>query len=105
MSRGAAPLVRRRVAPHMRRHCVLVAVQVKALTLQDAPNLMNSILYMYLHVLLKYNARVAVKAQQLTRRRVEIHHLTSIGIVLVPSSKSIGASLMLQSAHVFSNPW
>ena len=26
---------------------------------------MNSILYMYLHVLLKYNARVAVRAQQL----------------------------------------
>jgi hypothetical protein len=52
---------------------------------------------MYLHVLLKYNARVAVRAEQLTRRRVAIHDLTGIGIVLVPSSQLIGASLMLQS--------
>jgi hypothetical protein len=52
---------------------------------------------MYLHVLLQYNARVAVRAEQLTRRRVAIHDLTGIGIVLVPSSQLIGASLMLQS--------
>jgi hypothetical protein len=76
MSRRAAPLARRCVAPwrqicemapHLRR-TERNAVQVKALTLWDALILMNSILYMYLHVLLKYNARVAARAQQLTRR-------------------------------------
>jgi hypothetical protein len=55
------------MAPHLRR-TERSAVQMKALTLWDALILMNSILYMYLHVLLKYNARVAARAQQLTRR-------------------------------------
>jgi hypothetical protein len=36
--------------------------------LWDVPILMNSILYMYLRVLLKYNARVAARAEQLKRR-------------------------------------
>jgi hypothetical protein len=39
---------------------------------------------MYLHVLLKYNARVAARAEQLTRRRVEIHDLTRNGIMTRP---------------------
>ena len=56
----------------------------KALTLWNAPISTNSILYMYLHVLLKYNARVAVRAQQLTRRRVEIHDLAHIRIIARP---------------------
>jgi hypothetical protein len=46
---------------------------------------MNSILYMYLHVLLQYNARDAARAScQLTRRRVEFHDLTQPGVVTRP---------------------
>ena len=94
-------LVSRRAAPPRTRGIFdwrgICEMPPKALTLWDVPILMNSILYMYLHVLLKYNARVAVRAEQLTRRSVAIHHLTSLGIALVPSSNLIGASLMLQS--------